>query len=39
VRYGPRFLPEDTLPKPNRWTGAAFLQLEAAIGAHGAHPF
>ena len=22
-----------------RTTGAAFLQLEAAIGAHGAHPF
>ena len=39
LRYGQRFLPEDVLPKPNRLTGAAFLQLEAAIGAHGAHPF
>jgi len=39
VRYGPRFLPEDVSPHPARVTGAAFLQLEAAIGAHGAHPF
>ena len=39
VRYGPRFLPEDVLPQPARVSGAAFLQLEAAIGAHGAHPF
>lgn len=39
VRYGPRFLPEDITPHPARVTGAAFLQLEAAIGAHGAHPF
>ncbi len=39
LRYGPRFLPEDTTPHPPRFTGAAFLQLEAAIGAHGAHPF
>ena len=39
VRYGPRFLPLDALPQPARLTGAAFLQLEAAIGAHGAHPF
>jgi hypothetical protein len=39
LRYGPRFLPEDVAPHPARVTGAAFLQLEAAIGAHGAHPF
>lgn len=39
VRYGPRFLPEDPTPHPARVSGAAFLQLEAAIGAHGAHPF
>jgi hypothetical protein len=39
VGFGPRFLPEDALPHPPRVTGAAFLQLEAAIGAHGAHPF
>jgi hypothetical protein len=39
VRYGPRFLPENTLAQQPRWTGAAFLQMEAAIGAHGAHPF
>ena len=40
LRYGPRFLPENTVPNPpSRLTGAAFLQLEAAIGAHGAHPF
>jgi hypothetical protein len=39
LRYGPRFLPEDLTPRPSRLTGAAFLQLEAAIGAHGAHPF
>ena len=40
VRYGPRFLPEDVMPNPrSRVSGAAFLQLEAAIGAHGAHPF
>jgi hypothetical protein len=39
VGYGPRFLPEQAGPQPNRVTGAAFLQLEAAIGAHGAHPF
>ncbi len=40
VRYGPRFLPLDNVPPhPARLTEAAFLQLEAAIGAHGAHPF
>jgi hypothetical protein len=39
VRYGQRFLPEDVTPRSARVTGAAFLQLEAAIGAHGAHPF
>ncbi|HEY1587661.1 MAG TPA: hypothetical protein VGH63_18310, partial [Polyangia bacterium] len=40
VRYGPRFLPLDMVPHPaSRLTEAAFLQLEAAIGAHGAHPF
>lgn len=39
VRYGPRFLPEDATPHAARLTTAAFLQLEAAIGAHGAHPF
>lgn len=39
IRYGQRFLPEDAAPKPNRLSGAAFLQLEAAIGAHGAHPY
>ncbi|MCU1280470.1 MAG: Zinc-regulated TonB-dependent outer rane receptor [bacterium] len=39
LRYGPRFLPEDIAPHPARVTGAAFLQLEASIGAHGAHPF
>ncbi|HEX6839801.1 MAG TPA: hypothetical protein VF334_24665 [Polyangia bacterium] len=40
VRYGPRFLPENVVPNPPaRLSGAAFLQLEAAIGAHGAHPF
>ena len=25
--------------KPQGWSGAAFLQFEAAIGAHGAHPY
>jgi hypothetical protein len=39
LRYGPRFLPLDTTPHPARLSGALFLQLEAAIGAHGAHPF
>jgi hypothetical protein len=40
LRYGPRFLPENVIPNPpSRLSGAAFLQLEAAIGAHGAHPF
>lgn len=39
VRYGPRFLPEDATPHPARVSGAAFLQLEAGIGAHGARPF
>jgi hypothetical protein len=40
IGYGPRFLPENVIPNPpSRLTGAAFLQLEAAIGAHGAHPF
>ena len=27
------------LPSQAQWTGATFLQLEAAIGAHGAHPY
>jgi hypothetical protein len=39
LRHGPRFLPTDASPHPARLTGAAFLQLEASIGAHGAHPF
>jgi hypothetical protein len=40
VRYGARFLPENVIPNPpSRVSAAAFLQLEAAIGAHGAHPF
>jgi hypothetical protein len=39
LRYGQRFLPTEVAPHPNRLAGAAFLQLEAAIGAHGAHPF
>ena len=39
VRYGQRFLPEDFTVHPPRLAGAAFLQIEAAIGAHGAHPF
>jgi hypothetical protein len=39
LRYGPRFLPLDATPHPARLAAAAFLQLEAAIGAHGAHPF
>jgi hypothetical protein len=39
LRRGPLFLPLDPTPSGPRTTGAAFLQLEAAIGAHGAHPF
>ena len=39
VRYGQRFLPLDPTPRSPRLSEAAFLQLEAAIGAHGAHPF
>jgi hypothetical protein len=39
VRYGHRFLPTDASARANRVSGAAFLQLEASIGAHGAHPF
>ncbi|HEX4461939.1 MAG TPA: hypothetical protein VIA18_28360, partial [Polyangia bacterium] len=39
VRHGQRFLPLDPTPRPARLSEAAFLQLEAAIGAHGAHPF
>jgi hypothetical protein len=39
LRRGPLFLPLDPTSSGPRTTGAAFLQLEAAIGAHGAHPF
>jgi len=39
LRRGPLFLPLDPMTVGPRTTGAAFLQLEAAIGAHGAHPF
>jgi hypothetical protein len=39
LRRGPLFLPLDPVTVGPRTTGAAFLQLEAAIGAHGAHPF
>lgn len=39
VRHGQRFLPLDPIPRAARLSEAAFLQLEAAIGAHGAHPF
>jgi hypothetical protein len=39
LRYGPRFLPTEAMRGGPRLSGAAFLQLEASIGAHGAHPF
>jgi hypothetical protein len=39
LRYGPSFRPLDASLQPNRLAGALFLQLEASIGAHGAHPF
>jgi hypothetical protein len=39
LRRGPLFLPLDPVTVGPRTTGAAFVQLEAAIGAHGAHPF
>jgi hypothetical protein len=39
VRYGPRFVPTEITAAGPRVSGAAFLQLEASIGAHGAHPF
>lgn len=38
VRDGRRFLPLAPTPETHR-SGALFLQVEAAIGAHGAHPF
>lgn len=41
ARRGHRFLPleADASSPERRTSGALFLQLEAAIGAHGAHPF
>ena len=41
VRRGHRFLPLEAGASSGerRTSGALFLQLEAAIGAHGAHPF
>jgi hypothetical protein len=42
TRRGHRFLPLDPAAaeaSASRTSGAVFLQLEAAIGAHGAHPF
>jgi hypothetical protein len=39
LRHGTPFTPLDPTPLAARTAGAAFLQLEAAIGAHGAHPF
>jgi hypothetical protein len=39
LRRGSPFLPLDAVPPARRTAGALFLQLEAAIGAHGAHPF
>ena len=41
ARRGHRFLPleVDASSAERRTSGALFLQLEAAIGAHGAHPF
>ena len=39
LRRGSRFLPLDAPPAAPHTAGALFLQLEAAIGAHGAHPF
>jgi hypothetical protein len=38
-RWGRPFLPLDRVPHDRRAAGALFLQLEATIGAHGAHPF
>jgi hypothetical protein len=39
LRHGTPFLPLATAPLEERTAGAGFVQLEAAIGAHGAHPF
>ena len=39
TRRGFRFLPLGPAPAETRTAGAVFLQVEAAIGAHGAHPF
>jgi hypothetical protein len=39
LRHGQPFLPLEAAPHAPRLAGATFLQLEAAIGAHGAHPF
>ncbi len=39
ARRGFRFVPLGPAPTETRTAGAVFLQIEAAIGAHGAHPF
>lgn len=39
TRWAATPLPTALLPLPRGISGAAFLQIEAAIGAHGAHPY